>query len=256
MMTHPVPSEPTSVRGRPTLPGAVAGIRRLAVALLIAQGLVLVAQETRNSGAPRTGALGPKAVAPATVVPPPPAADLEKLLKASAGKRPGSTPAPQPLKTAAETPAPAGGEIDISADSMDMDFGARVSTFTGNVVVVEPRMKLSAEKMVISFGRDDKPERIEATGSVTIEQPDADRVARAGRAEYDVLKGMIVLTDKPTLNMGNDNLTGATRIVYYRDSSKVTCDSSTGDVRPRIIITPKSPNSITDVLKSTGKDGN
>ena len=198
----------------------------------------------------------PVAAAPAgaPAAPSTPTLDLEKLLRASAGKHPAAaTEAEAEVKPAK---AAARSDVEITSDNMDMDFGAKVSTFTGNVVVTEVRMKLRAEKMVVFFGQDDKPERIEASGNVIIEQPDEDRVARAGRAEYDVLKGMIILTEKPTLTMGNDTLTGATRIVYYRDNSRVTCDSGSADARPRITFTPKSQDVLPDLLKPTGKDGN
>jgi lipopolysaccharide transport protein LptA len=225
---------------------ARAGVLVLALVLMV-HGSPGLAQDAKPG-------VSDRAAGSAVAAPPPATLDLEKLLRSSAGKPVAETvepeTAPQPEK------APVRNEIEISSDNMDMDFGARVSTFTGNVVVTEARMKLRAEKMVVFFGQDDKPERIEATGSVIIEQPDADRLARSGRAEYDVIKGMIILTDKPSLSMGSDTLSGATRIVYYRDNAKVTCDSGSSGVRPTITFTPKSQETVPDLLKPTGKDGN
>jgi len=173
------------------------------------------------------------------------------LLQAEPLELAGPDPAPAPAATAA-TPAadaaakaPAGsGEIEITADSMDMDFAAHLSTLTGHVTVTDARMKLQADKMIVYFAADDKPERIEAIGNVTIEQPDVNRKAKAGKAEYNVVKGMIVLTEKPVLSMGTDTMSGPTKITYYRDEDRVTTEGAPS----KITITPKTELKIPDVL--------
>ena len=188
---------------------------------------------------------GPAEPAPA------PAASTATATTMAAPAGTATTPA---AASAAKTPATTS-EIEITADNMDMDFAAHISTLTGHVVVTESRMKLQADKMIVHFGTDERPERIEALGNVTIEQPDVNRKAKAGRAEYTVAKGMIELTDKPSLSMGGDTMTGAAKITYYRDEDRVSFDSAkTPDgVRPTLTITPKSEVKIPDVL-SGGKD--
>lgn len=147
-------------------------------------------------------------------------------------------------------------EVNITADAMDMDFGKHISTFLGNVLVVEARMRLQADKMVVHFGEGEKPERIEAIGSVVIHQPEANRTARAGRAEYDIVKGTIVLLENPSLQMGDNSLSGASKITYYRDNDRVICDGGKDGMRPVIQLVPKDKPDVPALFKSPPKDAN
>ncbi len=132
-----------------------------------------------------------------------------------------------------------GGDIEITSDSMDMDFSKHISTFTGNVVVTDPRMTLKADRMVVQFDVQEKPQHIEAAGNVVIDQPVADRHAKAGKAEYDVVKGVVVLTEKPSVTAGGNTMSGAARITYYRDEERVTADGGTEPgTKPVIHVTP------------------
>ena len=140
-------------------------------------------------------------------------------------------PAAPPADAKPEKPkalAPAGlglaGDMKVASDSLDTDFSNRLSTFTGHVVVTDPRMTLKADKIMVTFGAGHEWQRIVATGKVTIDQPDLKRQAKAGRAEYDVVKGVIVLTGNPTLVSGESTLTGAEKITYYRDEERVSTE--------------------------------
>lgn len=191
--------------------------------------------------------------APAPAAPVAPAAVAEAPAKApEPGAPQPAAKVDAPAKTGANSliPTTFSGEIDIQSDSMDMDLAQRTSTFTGHVVVKEPRMQMQSDKMVVYFGKNDKPERLEAIGHVVIEQPEAKRKATAGKAEYDVTKGTIVLTETPTLKIGDNTLSGATKIIYERDTERVKFE---GD-RPRIQLNPKTQTEIPDLFNTLGKD--
>ena len=147
-------------------------------------------------------------------------------------------------------------EVEIVADTMDMDFGKHISTFQGNVLVTEVRMRLQADKMVVHFGETDKPEKIEAVGNVVIHQPEANRTAYAGRAEYDVVKGIITLLDNPKLKMGENSLDGAAKITYYRDNERVICDGGKEGERPVMQLVPKGKTDVPDLFSLPKKDAN
>jgi len=147
-------------------------------------------------------------------------------------------------------------EVEIVADTMDMDFGKHISTFQGNVLVTEARMRLQADKMVVYFGETEKPEKIEAIGNVVIHQPEANRTARAGRAEYDMIKGTITLLDNPSLKMGDNSLDGASKITYYRDNERVICDGGKEGVRPVIQFMPKGKTDVPDLFSVPKKNAN
>lgn len=135
---------------------------------------------------------------------------------------------------------PTGGaqEIQITSDSMDMNLSEHTASFTGNVLVHDPRYQIRADKMIVRFGADQQPERIEALGNVQIDELEAKRRATAGRADYDVTKGTFVLTDKPVLSMGGDSMQGASKITYFRDNERVIFEGG-ADRRPTLRFTPK-----------------
>ena len=140
---------------------------------------------------------------------------------------------------------PAGGaqEVQIASDSMDMNLSERTAAFTGNVLVRDPRYQIRANQMIVRFGADQQPERIEAVGNVQIDELEAKRRATAGRADYDVLKGTFVLTDKPVLSMGGDSMQGASKITYFRDNERVIFEGG-ADRRPTLRFTPKPGDTV------------
>ncbi len=194
-----------------------------------------------------------------------PAAAVLVLLTAAGLRAAATTPAVTPAVAAATTPtaaaaAPGGAstklsgllgpgaeggpasEVEITSDGMDMNFQAHNATFIGNVKVVEVRMTLYADKMIVYFSADDnKPQRIECTGNVLIEQPGAKRKAKSDRAVYDVIKGTIELMGNPSLNIGGHTLEKVEKITYFRDDERVITTSRSGGVggeRPTIRLTP------------------
>ncbi len=127
------------------------------------------------------------------------------------------TPAPE---NGAEAAKQQPGKTEIRADQVDMDLKAGQAVFEGNVLVSDGKMMLESERMIVNFTEDNKLTRIEATGSVVITQPQGDRRATAGRATYDVETGEVVLTENPTLRIGEHSLQDAEQIVYHRDEQR------------------------------------
>jgi len=145
----------------------------------------------------------------------------------------------------------------ITSDSMNIDMANNMAVFTGNVYVDDEQMAIKCQKMVIyledkssggknaSFSngegyRDIK--KIICTGDVVIirkvydasEKAKGEQKAYAGKAEYNVKTGKIVLTEnKPSINRGKDRLI-AEKIIIYRDNDKVETEG-----RSRIELTPQ-----------------
>lgn len=131
------------------------------------------------------------------------------------------------------------GDVDIVAESADMDIVRRTTTLTGNVVVTDPRLTMKAEKMVVTFDAQQKPLLIEATGSVTMDQADDDRHGTAGKAEYFLNREVIVLTEKPCLKAGGNTMKGMATVTYYRKEGRAACEGrSDPAVRATIFATP------------------
>ena len=129
-----------------------------------------------------------------------------------------------------------GGDVTvITSDRLTFDYDNQFALFEGNVVVTDPEMKLTANKMNVTFNDKSEVEAIDATGDVRIQQED--KVANAGEARYDVKTGQIVLKDNPRVRRGNDLLQGDV-ITFWRDENKMICEP-----RARLVIFPDKDNS-------------
>ncbi len=117
----------------------------------------------------------------------------------------------------------------ITAKTLDFDYQKRTAVFQGDVVVVDPAVRITADTMTVVFDENNAPETITAIGRVRIEQPD--RIATCSRAAYSVRSGLMVLTGKPMVRRGSDVLTG-TRIIFSRDDNRVSCEGATLRILP------------------------
>jgi len=123
--------------------------------------------------------------------------------------------------------------IEVSADQLEVDQNTRVATFTGDVVIVQGEMKLSAPKVVVVY-REDKTgiESLEATGGAMLVS--AEDAAEAERADYDVEAGQIIM-------VGNVLLTQETSALAA-DRMTVQIDDGTALMQGRVKTILKSGN--------------
>ncbi len=129
-----------------------------------------------------------------------------------------------------------GGDVTvITSDRLTFDYENQFALFEGNVVVTDPEMKLTADRMNVTFDKKSEVESIDATGDVRIQQDD--KVANAGEAVYNVKTGQIVLKGNPRVRRGNDLLQGDV-ITFWRDENKMICEP-----RARLVIFPDKDNS-------------
>lgn len=111
-------------------------------------------------------------------------------------------------------------ELQVTSDTLDMDFAGRAAVFEGNVRVSDAKMVLTAEKMNVLLTEEDELKSIEAIGNVVVVETDSKQRALAGRAFYDVLAGTITLLENPVLEDGEVSKTRGSEIIYYRDTEK------------------------------------
>jgi lipopolysaccharide export system protein LptA len=129
----------------------------------------------------------------------------------------------------------------INSKSMTFDNQTRTAVFQGDVIVVDPSLKMLADTMTVVFDAANNPETITATGSVKIWQ--VDRIAVCKKAVYSVKSGLLVLTGNPVLTRAGDRMIGS-RIIFKRDEEKVTGENVS------IQFTPSQTN---DIGKMFGK---
>jgi len=136
----------------------------------------------------------------------------------------------------------------ITSDTLDVDIAKDLATFAGNVIVEDEEMRISCQTMHIHLAAEapavvSAPEpaapaagakrvsRIACIGDVVIIRKlpggdaasDEEQKALAGRADYEVDSGRIILTEDPILMRGADSLRGE-RITIWRDSDKMSVE--------------------------------
>lgn len=96
--------------------------------------------------------------------------------------------------------------VEVTADNLAVDQATGEAVFTGNVIVGQGEMRLSAKRLLVVYREDTQGiERMEATGGVVlVSGPDA---AESERADYSIDDGVIVMTGNVLLTQGPSALT-------------------------------------------------
>lgn len=162
----------------------------------------------------------------------------EKYTSDEAGKTPTATAAKKPEESKEPT--------CITSDTMNIDLVKNITIFTGNVVVDDPQMNITCQVMRVYMldkekeGGDKKESdasideggkeisEIICEGNVVIvrkpdplaTEPPKLQKATAGKADYKLKTGEIVLTENPVITRAKDVLKGEV-ITVFRDSSRM-----------------------------------
>lgn len=108
--------------------------------------------------------------------------------------------------------------VEVTADALSVDQDSGTAIFTGNVLIGQGEMRLSAAKVLVVYKQGQSGiERLEATGGVTlVSGPDA---AESERADYHIDRGTILMTGDVLLTQGNNALTAQRMEVNLRDGT-------------------------------------
>jgi len=140
--------------------------------------------------------------------------------------------------------------IELEADQAELDNASGISTYTGNVIVVQGSMRLEADKLVIHTVDGDL-QTMAATGQPAYfrQRPDGEDVDVEGgarRIDYRSSDSKVILSDEAWVNQGKDELRGA-RIEYDIDADRVVANrQQEGEERVRIILQPRNSNETSD----------
>jgi lipopolysaccharide export system protein LptA len=104
------------------------------------------------------------------------------------------------------------------ADNLSVDQETGKAIFTGNVVIGQGEMRMSAPRVLVVYRSDsDGIQRLEATGGVTlVSGPDA---AEAERAEYNIDTGTIEMSGNVLLSQGRSALSADCMSVRLSDGT-------------------------------------
>ncbi|SPH23614.1 Lipopolysaccharide export system protein LptA [Defluviimonas aquaemixtae] len=103
--------------------------------------------------------------------------------------------------------------VEVTADQLTVDQNDGTAVFSGNVLVGQGEMRLSAAEVVVEYGGEDQSriERLHATGGVTLVS--GAEAAEAEEAVYTIDSGEVVMTGNVLLVQGANTLSGQKLIV-------------------------------------------
>lgn len=102
--------------------------------------------------------------------------------------------------------------IDVTAESLSINQTDGTALYTGNVVVGQGEMRLSAPRVLVVFNEDGSQiQRMEATGGVTL--VNGAEAAEAARADYELGTGVVTMTGDVLLTQGANALTAEKMVV-------------------------------------------
>jgi lipopolysaccharide transport protein LptA len=150
-----------------------------------------------------------------------------------------------PIAAAAPTNEP----TIVTSEHLQADYLHNVGTFEGNVLAVDPRMTVRADKMTVFFGGTNvvtdtgtntirTVQKIVADGAVVITSPD-NKKSSSEHAEYTAEDGKVVLTGTPRVESPDGVVTGQ-KISFWRGSQKMDVVAGPTETnRTRLIIYPE-----------------
>ncbi|MEM6341561.1 MAG: lipopolysaccharide transport periplasmic protein LptA [Pseudomonadota bacterium] len=111
-----------------------------------------------------------------------------------------------------------GAPVEVTADNLEVDQETGTAVFTGNVVIGQGEMRLSANRVLVVYRQEQQGiASLEAKGGVTlVSGPDA---AEAQRADYDIDAGTIIMTGDVLLTQGQSALSSERMIVNLTDGT-------------------------------------
>ncbi|MCZ4353376.1 lipopolysaccharide transport periplasmic protein LptA [Roseovarius aestuarii] len=125
--------------------------------------------------------------------------------------------------------------VEVTADSLDVDQNDGTAIFSGNVLIGQGEMRLSAPRVTVVYLKDNSGiDRLQATGGVTLVS--GEDAAEASQADYNVQTGMIDMQGDVLLVQGRSALTAEKMIV---DTKAGTARMSG---RVKTVLQPESAN--------------
>lgn len=130
--------------------------------------------------------------------------------------------------------------IDITAQKLEVNQATSQATFSGDVVVVQQDLTLTAPQVIANYtsgGTGSGIQTVTATGGVTITRNGANGITEKAvgtTAIYNPQGGSLVLTGAVTLTRGPSQLSGD-KLVYNLQTGNAVVTNSQGPVKARFV---------------------
>lgn len=97
--------------------------------------------------------------------------------------------------------------VEVTSDNLNVNQDDGTAIFTGNVLIGQGEMRLSAPRVLVVYNEDQsRIRRLEATGGVTLVS--GEDAAEAKQADYNMDNGVIEMQGDVLLVQGPQSLTG------------------------------------------------
>ena len=117
-------------------------------------------------------------------------------------------------------------DVTITAERMEMHPKDRYTELTGNVLVQDSAVNLTAEKIRVYTDEHNKLEKVEAEDHVAIRKLDGSESATGDKGLYVIKEDTIILDGNCTLMQGN-NILQCKRIIYDRKKQTISAEGGT-----------------------------
>ncbi|QAY76651.1 LptA/OstA family protein [Sphingosinicella sp. BN140058] len=111
--------------------------------------------------------------------------------------------------------------VDVAADRIEVQDRADRAVFSGNVVVKQAELTLTAPRLTVAYSNSGgiEIERIDGSGGVTVRSPS--ETASGQFAIYDINSRLITLIGNVHLVRGDSNVSGGRLVINLRDGTAV-----------------------------------
>lgn len=115
-------------------------------------------------------------------------------------------------------------KITIDADQLVLDEQKNVAVWKGHVVAKRSDTTITAPELTALYDDGGNITRLQARGGV--EATEKDRWARGQRGDYDVDKGVLVVTGQPQAKQGNNRMKG-TKVTFFTGADFLEVENAT-----------------------------
>lgn len=121
-------------------------------------------------------------------------------------------------------------ETVVTSKKMNFDYKGYVAQFSGNVVVIDPQMRMESDEMTVEFNGTNEVKSVTAIGNVHIKLPD--KTATSGKAVYIEKESKIILTGNAKVTVQNGDSVNGDKITIWFKEDRMTSEPA------RLVITP------------------
>jgi lipopolysaccharide transport protein LptA len=134
-------------------------------------------------------------------------------------------------------------ETVITSQLLSFDYSRYMAAFEGDVVVVDPRVRMQSDKLTVYFDKESGGIKVAtALGNVRVWY--SNKMATGNRAVYHAVNGEVRLVGNAVLRRERDSIAGE-KITVWLNEDKMTCEQG------RLVILPGEDGKLSTVL-----DGN